>query len=102
MMRVACLFAALLCLAGMPAHAADKPLLPAPEKKAAAGPHDWSGFYAGVHGGYARSDSQWSNGPSSSATPSFGAGGGTFGAHAGYNYQLGSGVVLGTESDLSR
>ena len=93
--------ASLLVAMAAPLHAADKPLLPAPEKKAAAVPHDWTGFYAGVDAGYARSDARWSNGSADAASRSFNSGTPTVGAHAGYNYQFGSGVVLGTESDLS-
>jgi opacity protein-like surface antigen len=100
-MRTISCAAALLLMAAAPVHAADKPLLPAPGKTAPSGPHDWTGFYAGVDAGYVGSDSQWSTAAPGATPRSFGAGTPTFGTHAGYNYQLGSGVVLGTESDLS-
>ncbi|CAM5765939.1 hypothetical protein LMIY3S_01652 [Labrys miyagiensis] len=57
--------------------------------------HDWTGFYAGVQTGasFGNSSTKW--GSDSTASP-------TFGAHAGYNYQLGQGLVLGGESDVSK
>jgi outer membrane immunogenic protein len=53
--------------------------------------HDWTGFYAGVQSGasFGNTSSRW-NGSTTSPT---------FGAHAGYNYQFGQGLVLGGESD---
>jgi len=93
--------AALLLMTAMPAFAADKPLLPPPEKKTSAGPHDWTGFYAGADTGYVHGASKWSNDTPGGSSRSFGTSSPTFGAHAGYNYQLGSGVVFGSESDIS-
>jgi outer membrane immunogenic protein len=51
---------------------------------------NWTGFYAGVHGGLGWGDS------------SFGSTSGyAFGGQLGYNYQLQSGMVFGAEADLS-
>jgi hypothetical protein len=56
--------------------------------------HDWTGFYAGVQTGasFGSGTSKWSQ--DNSASPSFGG-------HAGYNYQIGRGLVLGGETDAS-
>jgi outer membrane immunogenic protein len=57
--------------------------------------YNWTGFYAGINGGYG-----W--GDSSSSTP-FDVGdmdGWFAGGQLGYNYQLPSNVVLGLETDL--
>jgi outer membrane immunogenic protein len=63
---------------------------------------NWTGFYAGGHTGLSagNGDTRWSN--SGSGPPSsFKSTSPTFGAHAGYNYQFGQGVLLGGESDVS-
>ncbi|MFN3170724.1 MAG: outer membrane protein [Hyphomicrobiales bacterium] len=55
----------------------------------------WTGFYAGVHGGFGLLDTQGSDGIDGEnyRTP-------IGGAHAGFNYQVGS-FVLGLEADVS-
>lgn len=75
---------------------APPPLEP---KKEAAGPHDWTGFYVGGHGGLSQGKSKWSADGASRSDSGMGS---TFGAHAGYNYQFNRGIVFGGESDVSR
>ncbi len=72
-------------------------LPPAPELPAL---YSWTGFYAGLQGGYAWGDSRVRIG-GGFAPVSFrvGADSAFGGAHAGFNYQLG-GIVLGVEGDV--
>ncbi len=66
-------------------------------------PYSWTGFYAGVHGGYS-----WGSGDGPYPEPGVGqyetafpeAQGGLLGGQIGYNHQWGS-FVLGLEGDLS-
>lgn len=51
---------------------------------------NWSGFYAGLHGGLGWGDSSFGD-----------TNGHALGAQIGYNYQLVSGMVFGVETDLS-
>lgn len=51
---------------------------------------NWSGFYAGVHGGLGWGDSTFGS-----------TSGYAVGAQVGYNYQLVSGMVFGVETDIS-
>jgi outer membrane immunogenic protein len=51
---------------------------------------NWSGFYAGVHGGLGWGDSTLGS-----------TSGHALGAQIGYNYQLVSGMVFGVETDIS-
>ncbi len=51
---------------------------------------NWTGFYAGVHGGLGWGDSSFG-----------GTSGYALGGQLGYNYQLQSGMVFGAEADLS-
>jgi outer membrane immunogenic protein len=66
--------------------------------------HDWTGFYVGAHGGLSQGDanSKWDPDSAKRSSTSFGSTSGTFGGHAGYNYQFGQGLVLGGESDVSK
>lgn len=57
--------------------------------------YNWTGFYAGINGGYAWGSSDWSAVPTASNKPKGAMVGGTLG----YNYQVGS-VVWGIEGDL--
>lgn len=82
------------------AHAADIPVakpvaVPAP---AVPSSYDWSGFYAGIDGGWAWGWSHWSDplAGSSHARSS----GGLIGGHLGYNWQQGP-VVFGVETDAA-
>ena len=80
----------------------------------APGAYDWTGFYAGVHYGYAAGSSHWSATQSGAAAPLSGSldmlnaydpftatGGYLHGFQAGYNYVLPSHVVVGAEADIS-
>ena len=78
------------------AQAAD---IPRPIYKAGPRPvvayYNWTGFYAGIYGGYGWGTSDWSAVPTASNKPK----GALFGGTLGYNYQVGS-VVWGLEGDL--
>lgn len=87
----------LILLAGA-AHAADL-YVPPPAAPAVAS-YDWTGFYAGIHGGYS-----WGGIGNSFALdpagppvpqPDFSVSGGVFGVQAGYSDQIGN-FVLGAE-----
>ncbi len=105
---LACAAAALLLAAGSaPAQEAfapkvnkfaPPPLTPEVKSKH----HDWTGFYVGAQTGLTagNGDARWS-GDGARSSGSFGSTSSTFGAHAGYNYQFGRGIVLGGESDVS-
>ena len=104
-------------LAALPlaANAADMPVK-APPRTAAAAVFSWTGFYAGIHGGYGWDDADYDfpgsipagfggfNGIYSPAGTggTFGRriSGGVFGGHAGYNQQYGN-LVLGLEASAS-
>ena len=88
------LMAALLAGVASSAMAADLPTRKAPPAPAQvyAPVFTWTGFYAGVNGGWG-----WAN-PSSSNFSS--AGGGILGAQVGYNYQVGQ-FVGGVEADAN-
>lgn len=89
MKRFHALLLACVCLPpfAVSASAADIPLkAPAPAYYA---PYfSWTGFYAGINGGYGWSDSFADN-----------AKGGVYGGQVGYNWQIGS-FVLGVEGDF--
>ena len=57
--------------------------------------YNWSGFYAGVNGGYGMGTSTWSVLPGTSIKPK----GGMFGGTVGYNWQAGA-IVYGLEGDV--
>jgi outer membrane immunogenic protein len=87
-----------LLVASIAAEAADMPIK-APYYK---GPprsvvsyYNWTGFYAGINGGYGFGSSDWSS-PAVSMKPK----GGMFGGTVGYNYQAGS-IVYGLEGDFN-
>src|SRR3954454_2534468 len=60
--------------------------------------YDWSGFYAGVDGGWASGWSHWSDPIAGSSRTR--SSGGLLGGHMGYNWQRGS-VVFGVETDAA-
>jgi outer membrane immunogenic protein len=99
----------------MAAVAADIPVK-APPRAVAAAVFSWTGFYAGVHGGYGWGDAEYDFPGSSPAglsgfngqfspdptggTFSRRVSGGVFGGHAGYNQQVGN-LVVGLEASIA-
>ncbi|NTF42000.1 outer membrane protein [Rhizobium rhizogenes] len=76
----------------MPAMAADMAFeQPAPQPQQSA--YDWSGFYLGVQGGYSWNKAKYLGTEQN-------LDGGSFGAHAGYNFQSGN-IVYGIENDFN-
>nr|DAH82731.1 MAG TPA: opacity protein [Caudoviricetes sp.] len=65
--------------------------------------YNWSGFYAGVHGGYAWSESMGAttSSPGAVAMDSTKLSGGFGGGQIGYNWQPGSNFVVGIEADAA-
>jgi outer membrane immunogenic protein len=91
--------AALLAFAPLALAAPPAPVAPAPA-------FNWSGFYVGVYGGYATGRTVATDAGDEYGMPwyilehkfSFTADSPTFGAQAGYNFQIGN-IVLGPEVD---
>lgn len=79
-----------------PAGAAD-PGGPEPVIDQAPLPYDWSGFYAGVHGGYGWGDAD----PTASGVPSQDPEGGFGGIQIGYDHQFPNNFLLGVVADIS-
>jgi outer membrane immunogenic protein len=83
--------------------AADIARRPAPPPVAVKAPalpiFDWSGFYVGIHGGYAWGDSSFTY-PGLAST-SFDANGWLLGGLIGVNYQVGQ-TVFGLEADINK
>jgi outer membrane immunogenic protein len=82
------------------AQAADIPARPAPVYKAA--PFvmfDWTGFHAGVNGGYNWGRTSWSDPAVGADSGSYNINGAFLGGQIGYDWQTGP-FVLGIESDL--
>ncbi len=88
----------LLALAGSfgSASAADlsRPAYPTKAAPYMAPGYNWTGFYAGVNGGYGWGTSDWS-----ALGSSFNTNGGLFGGQLGYNWQFGQ-FVYGLEGDI--
>ena len=81
------------------AHAADLPRRQSMPTKApayVAPAHQWTGFYAGINGGYGWGRSEWSN---AFGTAGLNADGGLVGGTVGYNWQMGQ-AVFGLEGDI--
>jgi outer membrane immunogenic protein len=98
--------AASLCLLTSAAQAADVPIAKAPGVPAMVR-QSWTGFYAGVHGGYAwnkLSADVFNLGTSQTIALPFRSepSGSIFGAQAGANYEFPNHVVLGIVADISR
>jgi outer membrane immunogenic protein len=65
--------------------------------------YDWSGFYVGVFGGggwgnHNVNDGNGPNTPFANFTANYSSQGGLGGGEAGYNFQIGSGLVIGVEA----
>ena len=58
--------------------------------------YNWTGFYAGINGGYGFGHSEWSN---PAGTSGFDIDGGVVGGTIGYNYQVNK-IVFGLEGDI--
>lgn len=101
---------ALLALAAQPATAADLPVKAPVMRASVAAVFDWTGFYAGVHGGYGWGRSKQTDvdnicigtGPTNCPHPpiSYNFGGFLGGVQVGYNQQTGN-LVYGAEFDFS-
>lgn len=97
-------FAGALALAASPTLAADLPLPgPAPAAPATYSPYvepvfSWTGFYAGINGGYAFGTSNWYDSGLGSGTGDFSTSGFLIGGTVGANYQSGA-IVYGVEAD---
>jgi len=78
--------------ADIPRRAAPAPVAPAP----VAALYNWTGFYAGINGGYGWGTSEFS---APFATGAFDTSGGLVGGTLGYNYQVGQ-AVFGVEADI--
>lgn len=89
-------------LAAASAQAADIPprSLPPPRAPVFVPFFTWSGFYAGLHAGYAFGDSNWTNNVVPVSTGDFDVSGAMVGGTLGYNYQTGW-AVLGVEADVA-
>jgi outer membrane immunogenic protein len=61
-------------------------------------PFSWTGFYAGINGGYVWGPSNWSDPAVGVDSGKFNTSGGLVGGQLGYNWQTGA-VVLGIETD---
>lgn len=81
------------------AQAADPIIYEQPPVMMPAAMYDWSGFYAGVTGGYATGDADWSATTSTPDGGSFDIDGAFIGGVVGYNVQHGA-WVWGIEGDL--
>ena len=80
-----------------PSLAAD---MPGPYKAPAySAPFNWTGFYAGINGGYAWGTSNWTNPATGATTGDFNFTGAQVGGTIGYNLQM-SQIVIGAEADI--
>jgi outer membrane immunogenic protein len=90
---------ALLALGIAPAAAADLAARPYAKAPAAVAMYNWSGFYAGINGGWGSSRNSWDETSLGFAVPfgSHDATGGTVGGQIGYRWQAAS-WVFGVEA----
>lgn len=103
MNRSLCFGLAVACVVtgAMSAQAADMPrAAPIYKAQPAAQTYDWTGFYLGINGGYARGRSSWSDPTVGTDSGRFNTSGGTLGGQLGYNWQTGP-VVFGVETDMN-
>ena len=61
-------------------------------------PFNWTGFYAGINGGYTWGQSSWTDQAVGASSGNFNTSGGLVGGQLGYNWQTGA-VVFGIETD---
>lgn len=88
-------------MSAISAHASDLPARstqPLYYKAPSELPFSWTGFYAGINGGYAWGQSNWSDPAVGASSGNFNTSGGLVGGQLGYNWQTGS-FVLGIETD---
>ena len=84
---------------GSAAYAADVVVSePAAPVAAAISVFSWAGGYIGIHGGYAWTDAEFSDGGAVVLSDDFN--GGLVGAHAGYNWDFGNNFIGGVEVDI--
>jgi outer membrane immunogenic protein len=104
-MRSVFIGSAVACALASASYAADMPIK-APQMVQTQAVSTWTGFYLGLHGGYAWGDSTATavtgnaNFPVGSTVSSGHPEGGLFGAQVGYNYQI-SQWLIGLEGDYS-
>jgi outer membrane immunogenic protein len=101
MMKKLLAAAAVLALSAGSAYAADLALKPAEPVAPLVMPYSWTGFYAGIDAGYQWSSARWENTAIDNRQFNLDPNGALVGLHAGYNYQLENGVVLGAEADIA-
>jgi outer membrane immunogenic protein len=94
-----------LCLLALAAQTADVPVTKVPSAPTVQAARNWTGFYAGVHGGYGRGHADWAvTGDGFGFLDPLGLPvdikGGLFGVQTGYNWQNGT-WVYGVEADYS-
>src|SRR5665213_4299792 len=88
-----------VAVSGITAQAADMERAhPVPYYKASEAPFSWTGFYAGINGGYGWGRSSWSDPTLGAGSGTFNTSGGLLGGQLGYNWQTGP-IVLGVETD---
>ena len=93
----AALAAATISIACSPATAADMPArMPVKAPVVVQSAYNWSGFYVGVHAGYAWGEFTSASDPTIDHEPT----GGLFGGQVGYNWQVNQ-FVFGLEADLA-
>lgn len=96
-------FALALIALASPAVAADLPMKAAAGYTSVSTPfYNWSGFYAGLHAGYVAADASVTdtNGGVPAGPFGYKPDGAMAGVQAGYNYRIGSGLLIGAEGDL--
>ncbi len=96
----------LIAFTGVAASAADLPRKGAPVYKpvVAVPTFSWTGFYAGIQGGWLQTDTTGrvtNNAGLLPFTYDTGKSGGLIGGYVGYNYQFNNNVVVGVEGDIN-
>jgi outer membrane immunogenic protein len=94
-----CVAFGVILLSTAPVFAADLALKPSEPAPYVIPVYNWTGFYTGLHLGFANSDVDASNFATGSSR-GFGSTGFLGGIHAGYNYQFDGGYVIGLDGDI--